>query len=100
MTLDLLFVLFQLISIVGSVLDRPKIKEEFTQRYAEIVRMLDDEMTVCESIYDRQMELKKVGDNLYPNYNCPPVAAFIRWCYQLEKRITAPVQHFKALQHE
>nr|NP_001262793.1 dynein heavy chain at 93AB, isoform C [Drosophila melanogaster]AGB96173.1 dynein heavy chain at 93AB, isoform C [Drosophila melanogaster] len=92
--------IFKLISIVGSVLDRPKIKEEFTQRYAEIVRMLDDEMTICESIYDKQMELKKVGDNLYPNYNCPPVAAFIRWCHQLETRITAPVKNFKALQHE
>jgi len=57
-------------------------------------------MTICESIYDKQMELKKVGDNLYPNYNCPPVAAFIRWCHQLETRISAPVKHFKALQHE
>ncbi|EDW38589.1 GL12690 [Drosophila persimilis] len=92
--------IFKLISIVGSVLDRPKIKEEFTQRYAEIVRMLDDEMTVCEAIYDKQMELSREGDNLYPNYNCPPVAAFIRWCHQLETRITAPVKHFKALQHE
>lgn len=90
----------QLISIVGSVLDRPKIKEEFTQRYAEIVRMLDEEMTVCENIYDKQMELIRAGDTLYPDYNCPSVAAFIRWCHQLETRITAPVKNFKALQHE
>jgi hypothetical protein len=35
---------FKLISIVGTVLERPKIKEEFTYKYQQILAMLDDEM--------------------------------------------------------
>ena len=35
---------FKLISIVGTVLERPKIKEEFTFKYQQILNMLDDEM--------------------------------------------------------
>lgn len=35
---------FKLISIVGTVLERPKIKEEFTYKYQQILSMLDDEM--------------------------------------------------------
>lgn len=35
---------FKLISIVGTVLERPKIKEEFTHKYQLILDMLEDEM--------------------------------------------------------
>ncbi|XP_055848919.1 dynein beta chain, ciliary isoform X2 [Episyrphus balteatus] len=91
--------IFKLISIVGSVLDRPKIKEEFTQRYAQIVRMLDEELTICEGIFSNQMVLKEQNIFLYPDYNFPPTSAFIRWCGQLANRITPPVNSFQALQH-
>lgn len=90
----------KLINIVGSVLERPKIKEQFTQKYAEIVRMLDEELTVCENIYEKQMFMRSDNVTLYPEYNCPPAAAFIRWCSQLERRISLPVKQFQSLQHE
>uniref|UniRef100_A0A1A9WGW3 Uncharacterized protein n=1 Tax=Glossina brevipalpis TaxID=37001 RepID=A0A1A9WGW3_9MUSC len=91
---------FKLINIVGSVLERPKIKEQFTKKYDEIVRLLDEELTVCEEIYEQQMFMRSDNKCLYPEYNCPPAAAFIRWCSQLERRITVPIQHFQALQHD
>lgn len=90
----------KLINIVGSVLERPKIKEQFTKKYDEIVRLLDEELTMCEEIYEQQMFMRSDNKCLYPEYNCPPAAAFIRWCSQLERRITVPIQHFQALQHE
>lgn len=46
---------FKLISIVGTVLERPKIKEEFTHKYTQILFMLDEELAVCEGIYEKQM---------------------------------------------
>lgn len=85
---------------MGRVIDRPKIKEQFTQRYTEIVQMLEVEMTTCEDIFYKQIDLQQVNKNLYPDYNCPPVAAFIRWCNQLEARISTPVKDFQKLQHE
>jgi dynein heavy chain len=40
--------LFQLIEIVGSVLDRPLIKEEFTGKYEAILGMLNEELVTAE----------------------------------------------------
>jgi dynein heavy chain len=39
---------FQLIEIVGSVLDRPLIREEFTGKYDAILGMLDEELITAE----------------------------------------------------
>jgi dynein heavy chain len=46
--LSLCFLLFQLIEIVGSVLERPLIKEEFTGKYDAILGMLDKELITAE----------------------------------------------------
>lgn len=40
--------LFQLIDVVGSVLDRPLISKEFTAKYVEIIVMLEEEINTCE----------------------------------------------------
>jgi dynein heavy chain len=40
--------LFQLIEIVGSVLDRPLIKDQFTGKYEAILGMLNEELVTAE----------------------------------------------------
>lgn len=45
---SVLFILFQLIDIVGSVLERPLIRSEFTAKYVEIIVMLEKEILTCE----------------------------------------------------
>lgn len=90
---------FKLISIVGSVLDRPKIKEEFTNKYSDILNMLDEEITMCEQIYVRQMEYRNEKGYLFADRSFPPVTASLRWIRQLGARVTAPIRNFKALQH-
>ena len=50
---NLCFLSFQLIEIVGSVLDRPLIREDFTGKYDTILGMLDEEMItvkVCHNL--------------------------------------------------
>lgn len=39
---------FQLVDIVGSVLERPLIKNEFTAKYTEILVKLEEELIICE----------------------------------------------------
>lgn len=90
---------FKLINIVGSVLDRPKIKEEFTNKYTDILQMLDEEISTCEQIYERQMVFKRANGYLFADRSFPPVTATLRWIQQLGDRITAPIKHFQALQH-
>lgn len=90
---------FKLISIVGSVLDRPKIKAEFTNKYSDILMMLDDEITECELIYAKQVEFKTTNGYLFGDRSFPPVTSALRWVKQLGARISAPIKNFQALQH-
>lgn len=90
---------FKLISIVGSVLDRPKIKEEFTNKYSDILNMLDEEIGACEQIYSKQMDYRKEHGYLFADRSFPPVTSTLRWIRQLGARITAPIRNFQALQH-
>lgn len=90
---------FKLVSIVGSVLDRPKIKQEFTNKYGEVLQMLDKEIESCETIYANQMKFQRENGYLFTDRSMPTVTAALRWCKQLSARVTAPVNNFKTLQH-
>lgn len=90
---------FKLISIVGSVLDRPKIKEEFTNKYSEVLRMLDEEIFQCEQIYQRQMDYRRMHGYLFADRSFPPVTSALRWIRQLAARVSAPINSFRTLQH-
>lgn len=90
---------FKLISIVGSVLDRPKIREEFTNKYSDIVQMLDIEIGVCEAIYAEQMAYLQANGALLADRSFPRVTTVLHWTRQLGARLTAPMRNFQALQH-
>ncbi|KAF5277248.1 hypothetical protein FQR65_LT00356 [Abscondita terminalis] len=89
-------ILFQLINIVGSVLDRPLIKEEFTNKYVKILQMLEEEMHTAQVI-------NFSNHTTYGHFDLdkymPPIAGSLRWTHNLRERILAPIQNFKALQH-
>lgn len=90
---------FKLISIVGSVLDRPKIKQEFTNKYSEILMMLDEEITTCENIYTFQMQYHLVNGYLFVDRSFPATTSALRWVRQLSARISAPIKNFQSLRH-
>lgn len=90
---------FKLISIVGSVLDRPKIKQEFTNKYSEILMMLDEEITTCEGIYTHQMDYQARNGYLFVDRSFPSTTSVLRWVRQLGARISAPIKNFQSLRH-
>lgn len=90
---------FQLISIVGSVLDRPKIKEEFTNKYCDILKLLEDEITMCEGIYQKQMNTLDEMGYVITTRNIVPVTSAFQWGNQLKSRVSAPFKSFLSLQH-
>lgn len=90
---------FKLIGIAGSVLDRPKIREEFTNKYADILAMLDVEIALCEDIYDTQIIFRREVGRFVADSKFPPVTAALRWVRQLAARLSAPMKNFQALQH-
>nr|CAD7570912.1 unnamed protein product [Timema californicum] len=91
--------LSSLIEIVGSVLDRPLIKDEFTGKYKYIVEMLEVELATTQSLYTKQITTLGKYGWMPVDKNLPTVAGALRWAYQLRQRITIPVTSFRALQH-
>ncbi|KAF4519850.1 hypothetical protein B566_EDAN005192, partial [Ephemera danica] len=91
--------IFKLISIVGSVLDRPLIKDEFTSKYKSIVSMLDAEITTAEEIYEERMTIFEKFNRMPVDKNMPPLAGSLAWSFQLAQRVTIPVGNFRALDH-
>jgi dynein heavy chain, axonemal len=91
--------IYKLINIVGTVLDRPKIKAEFTNKYPQIIRMLDEEITMCEEIYEMQMDYYEKNGCLFIDKSAPPVTGALRWVLQLGSRATYPIENFQQLQH-
>lgn len=59
---------FKLISIVGTVLQRPKIKEEFTYKYQAILQMLDDEMCVFSKGHGKSSHFKYITERFAKGY--------------------------------
>ncbi|XP_075210990.1 dynein heavy chain at 93AB [Lycorma delicatula] len=90
---------FKLIEIVGSVLERPLIKEEFTGKYQLIVAMLEKEIKTAEEVFLEQMEVFRTTERMPVDRFVPPVAGALRWTEKLRQRIVAPVRSFKALDH-
>lgn len=90
---------FKLINILGSVLDRPKIKQAFTDNYTDLLRMLDDELRCCEKIFAFQMKHVEEKGHLFVDRRFPNMISTLKWTKQLSIRISTPVNHFKALQH-
>lgn len=82
---------FQLINIAGTVLDRPVISEQFTNRYSRILDLLNVELTVVEVLFNRGTRGALI--------NLPPLAAALTFINMLRQRIDLPVQSFKAVQH-
>lgn len=82
---------FQLINIAGSVLDRPVISKQFTDRYTRILDLLNVELTVVEVLFNRGTRGALI--------DLPPLAASLTFTSMLRQRIDLPVQSFKAIQH-
>lgn len=90
---------FKLINILGSVLDRPKIKQSFTDNYVDLLKMLDEELRSCEKIFAFQMKHFDERGHLFVDRRFPNIISTLKWTKQLSIRISTPVNNFKALQH-
>ncbi|EFA11309.2 dynein beta chain, ciliary [Tribolium castaneum] len=91
--------IFKLISIVGSVLERPLIKTEFTNKYTKILDMLQQEINTAEALFQEQMLHKEKHGQFILDKYMPPVAGSLRWTLNLCTRLASPLESFKSLQH-
>ena len=53
--------MFKLIHILGSLLERPIIHNDFKTKYSIILQYIDCEMDEAKEIFDQQMQLQEVN---------------------------------------
>ncbi|OXU27164.1 hypothetical protein TSAR_014516 [Trichomalopsis sarcophagae] len=82
---------FKLINIAGSVLERPVIRKQFTNRYSRILELMNNELTVIEILFNRGPRGAMV--------DLPPLASALQFTNMLKQRIDQPIHAFKSLQH-
>lgn len=89
--------IFKLITILGNLLERKTIKNDFEPRYGQILNMLEHEMDETKKIYDEQKSLKLKENRINVHRNMPEVSGGLKWCQELRDRISKPMEQFKRL---
>ena len=70
---------FKLISMLGSMLERPAIHEAFVRNYHRLTISLEREIDACHEIYERQMAFRKEHGTIVLHRNQPPIAGSLEW---------------------
>jgi len=90
---------FQLIDILGVLLDRPLLKQDFNEHYTEIVEMMDEELNDAKQLYDQHMRSISETGSMTMHKNMSPVAGRLQWVQELRQRISLPLASFSRIEH-
>ena len=85
--------------MVGSLLDRPAIHNNFQSKYSVLVDMCDAELNEVKRLFDLQMAQAKTPSGPVVNKNMPPVAGVLRWCQELRERTQLSLEKLKCVEH-
>lgn len=77
---------FKLISLLGSMLERPTIHDAFFRNYARLTLAVEREIDICHEIYERQMEFKEKHGTIELHRNQPPIAGSLEWSEEQIRR--------------
>lgn len=91
---------FQMLDMMGSLLDRPVIYKFFQHNYLELVKMCNSELDDAKVIYDKQRARAKTPEGPILGKNMPPVAGILRWCQQLRDRVNSFMDRLTILNNE
>ncbi len=70
---------FKLISILGSMLERPTIHDTFVRNYQRLTLSVEREIDTCHEIYENQMAYKREHGTIELHRNQPPIAGSLEW---------------------
>lgn len=92
--------MYKLIHIFGSLLDRPKIDQNFAHNYPIVLQQVEHEMDDVKEIFDQQMALQEQQGTIQLDRNMSKVAGSLMWAEELKQRYTQPIEQFRALENE
>ena len=93
-----MFYLFsKLITILGNLLEREIIKNDFEPKYADVINLIEAQIDETKKLFDTQNSLKEEGKQILVQRNVPDVSGGLKWCSFLRERIKRPIEIFNKL---
>ncbi len=89
--------MFKLITILGALLDRKAIAQDFDPKYYLLADMLELEMDDVKKIFDEQDTKRKNKQQIHVHRNMPDVSGALKWCQELRDRISKPMESMRRL---
>ena len=91
--------IFKLFEMMGPLLERPIIHEDFKHKYSILLSMYNQELEQAKIIFDDQMKAAQSPSGPVINKNMPPVAGALKWAQELRERIGWGMEKLRAINH-
>ena len=85
--------------MVGSLLERPTIDQNFQSEYTLLVEMCGKELDEVKRLFDDQMVRAKNPSGPAVNKNMPSIAGVLRWCQELKDKTRLSLEKLKKIEH-
>lgn len=89
----------QLLDILGSLVERPLIRQEFNEKYPRIVTMMAEELYKVKQIYDENLAIIDKTGKMEVHKNMAKVSGYLKWTNELKNRITIPMTELRKIEH-
>ena len=91
--------IFKLFEMMGPLLERPIIHEDFKHKYSILLSMYNQDLDQAKIIFDKQMKAAQSPSGPMINKNMPPVAGVLKWAQELKERIGWSMEKLRAINH-
>ena len=91
--------IFKLLNIFGSLIKRPLIALELSDKMPMLVIKLSTEMDEAKTIFKKQQKRIKNTGHALNDKNMPPVSGQLRFTQEIRDKIRSGMTNFKALNH-
>ncbi|XP_017170010.1 dynein axonemal heavy chain 9 isoform X1 [Mus musculus] len=90
---------FKLLDITGTLIKRPLVAQDVSQKYLALIRMFSTELDAVRVIYSQHIQ-KEAEHGFSPVHkNMPTMAGGICWAQELRQRVKGPFGNFKNIPH-
>ena len=84
--------------MMGTLLERPIIREKFEHKYLILLQMVNQEMDAVKKLFDNQLSLAQTTGPVI-NKNMPRVAGVLKWCQEIRERVHLSIDKLRAVNH-
>ncbi|XP_059524579.1 dynein axonemal heavy chain 9 [Myotis daubentonii] len=90
---------FKLLDIAGSLLERPLVARDASDKYLVLLQMFNKELDTVRTIYSQRVQEEAELGFSPVHKNMPSVAGGLRWAQELRQRIQGPFANFGRITH-